>query len=343
MLTGKHPDLLQDAEGRLPHQRSQALAVLQDVGGVRHTRLASLFDNAFAPQIAHRFTHVNATLASIDRMMEDHKASPSTEEDLKAILEVVDTAAERRRVDTTKRLAEALNQVQRVHYEVQKSLHGGLGLGQTGYGVVGEVGTNTLFWQRPGTNDRVMSTTCEAREAGDEIIIRMSEDTIFRTSITSPHYGDEFQQAVRAWLLARIRMAISDPDALPPEAEIFGEHKPLARLTDAVEEARRTERNILAFVYDPAENERSRLQHCLGYFLQNRRTRETINAAFIVALVRLSEVSARSNALEGQSMESSRWIIFNANLEPLEQAVIYANPQEGERIALDLARRYSAG
>ena len=33
MLTGKHPDLLQDAEGRLPHQRSQALAVLQDIAG----------------------------------------------------------------------------------------------------------------------------------------------------------------------------------------------------------------------------------------------------------------------------------------------------------------------
>ena len=42
MLTGQHPDILQDAEGRLPHQRSQSLAVLQDTGGVRYKRLASL-------------------------------------------------------------------------------------------------------------------------------------------------------------------------------------------------------------------------------------------------------------------------------------------------------------
>ena len=104
MLTGKHPDLLQDAEGRLPHQRSQALAVLQDVGGVRHARLAALFDNAFAPQIADRFTNADAILASIDRMMKDHEAGRSTEDDLKAILEVVDTAAGRRSVETTKRL-----------------------------------------------------------------------------------------------------------------------------------------------------------------------------------------------------------------------------------------------
>ena len=343
MLTGKHPDLLQDAEGRLPHQRSQALAVLQDVGGVRHARLAALFDNAFAPQIADRFTNADAILASIDRMMKDHEAGRSTEDDLKAILEVVDTAAGRRSVETTKKLAEALQQVQQVHYKVQESLRGGLGLAQTGYGIAGEVGTITLFWKRLGSNDRVMSTTCEAREAGDEIIIRMSGETIFRTSIASPCYGDGFQQAVSAWLLTRIRMAISDPDALPPEAEIFVEFKPFTRLSDAVEEASTTGRNILAFVYDPAQKERGRLQHGLGYFLQNRRTRETINAAFIVAVVPLSQVSARSNALKGQSMESSRWIIFNADLEPLEQAVIYANPQEGERIALDLAKRYRAG
>ena len=343
MLTGEHPDLLQDAEGRLPHQRSQALTVLQDIAGVRHARLASLFDNAFAPQIADRFTNAAAMLVSIDRMMQDHEAGRSSEDDLKAILEVVDSSAARRRVETRKRLTEALKQVQGVHHEVEKSLRNGLGLSQTGYGIAGEVGTNTLFWQEPGSNDRIMSTTCEAREAGDEIIIRMSGETIFRTPIASPRYDNEFQQAVTAWLLARIRMAISDPDALPPEADIFGEFKPHARLTDAVEEARQTGRNILAFVYDPAQKERGRLQHGLRYFLQNRRTRDTINAAFIVALVQLSQVSARSNALDGQSMESSRWIIFNAALEPLEQSVIYANPQEGERIALELEKRYGAG
>ena len=148
---------------------------------------------------------------------------------------------------------------------------------------------------------------------------------------------------MRTWLLARIRIAISNPDALPPEAEVFGEPKPLALLTDVVKEARKTGRNILAFVYDPAQKERGRLQHSLDYFLQNRMTRETINAAFVVALVPLSQVSERSNVLDGKSMETSRWIIFNADLEPLEQAVIHANPQEGERIALDLAKRYGAG
>ena len=340
MLTGLHPDLLQDAEGRMPHQRSQPLAILQDVAGVRFTRLASLFDNTFAPQIEDRFANADAILTSIDRIMEDPDVGRSTEDDLKAILEVIGTSAERRRVATVKRLGTALKHVQGVHFEVQKSFQGGFDFGETGYSITGEVGRYTFFWKRTGSNDQVMSAICEAREAGDEIIIRMSGDTIHRTPITSPRYDDEFRQVLKAWLLAKIRMAITDPDALPPEAEIFGEQQPLAHLTDAVEYARRTGRNILAFVYDPAQKERGRLQHSLGYFLQNRKTRETINASFVVALVQLSQISAVSGVLEGQSMETSRWIIFSVDLKPLEQAVIYANPQEGERIALELAQRF---
>ncbi len=285
LLTGQHPDVLQDGEGRLPHQRSQALAILQNVAGTRCSRLLSLFDSAFAPKIADRFTNADAMLASIDRLMQ-------------------------------------------------------LLLGQTNFGVKGDVGTNTLFWFKPGSNEKVMSTTYQAQEVGDEIVVRMSGETVFRTALTSPNYGEQFQLAVDAWLMARLREAVVDPNALPPEAETFREIKPLSRLDDAVEQAHQTGRRILAFVYDPAQPERGQLQYCLGYFLQNRRTRETINGAFVIALVPLSQVSAKSKALEGLSMETSRWVVLDADLNLLEQNVIYANAQEGERIATDLAQRH---
>ena len=211
MLTGMHPDLLQDAEGRLPHQRSKALPVLQRIGGVRYARLASLFNNAFAPLIADRFTNADAILESIDRMMENYEVGRSTEDDLKAILEVIDTAAERRRIETTKRLDEALRQVWRVHKQVAESLRGRLGLVQGGYNIAGGVGRNTLSWQRSGSNDRVMSTTYQVKEAGDEIIIQMSDDTVFCTPIVAPCYDDEFDRTISAWLLKRLREVISDP------------------------------------------------------------------------------------------------------------------------------------
>ena len=42
-------------------------------------------------------------------------------------------------------------------------------------------------------------------------------------------------------------------------------------------------------------------------------------------------------------MEKSRWVVLDQRLRPLEQKVIYANPQEAERIVNGLAERYAAG
>ena len=44
LLTGEPPYILQDANGRLPHQRDEAFAMLQDLAGARLARLTSLFD-----------------------------------------------------------------------------------------------------------------------------------------------------------------------------------------------------------------------------------------------------------------------------------------------------------
>jgi hypothetical protein len=159
--------------------------------------------------------------------------SPDT--DLEAILEIIDTAAQRRRVVTTERIGEALRQLDQVHRHLQKSLRGTLALGQTNFVVKGDIGTNTLFWFKPGSNETMISTTYDAREVGDETIVRMSGETVFRTPITSPNYGDQFQLAVRAWVLARIREAVSDPNMLPPESETFREIKPLACLANGAE------------------------------------------------------------------------------------------------------------
>jgi serine/threonine protein kinase len=342
LITGEHPDLLQDADGRLPHQRSRPLARLQAAGSVRFQRLASFFDSTFAPQISDRYFSATAMLESLERVMADGKTSRSADDDLAAILAVVDTAAQRRRLNTTQRLNDALIQVRSVFKEVEASVAGALTVGQSGLRVDGGVGTNTLSWGRPdSTNERLLSTTTEAREAGDEIVIRLSGETVFRTPLTIPEYGENFRASVRTWLLARIRAAVSDPDALPSEAYNFAEVKPFARLEEAAEEAHRSGRPILAFVYDPSQPERGRLQHGLGYFLQNRRTRDVMNATFVTALVPLSEVMARSDLLNDVSMEESRWVVFDQDFKLVEQAVIYANPQEGERIMSDLASRHA--
>jgi hypothetical protein len=75
-------------------------------------------------------------------------------------------------------------------------------------------------------------------------------------------------------------------------------------------------------------------------FSKTGRPGKRSKGACVIALVPLSQVSAKSKALEGLSMETSRWVVLDADLNLLEQNVIYANAQEGERIATDLAQRY---
>ena len=163
-----------------------------------------------------------------------------------------------------------------------------------------------LGWVMPGSDDAVLSVQCEVREVGDELVIRLAGEPVFRTSTETPRYGDRFDEVVRNWLIARLRSAVADPDALPSESGLFGDRPPIGSLEEARERARRERRHILAFVYDPTQPKRGKLGYCLGHFLENRKTLETIEAAFVVALVKLSQVVDVTDILNNKSMESAR-------------------------------------
>ena len=122
LLTGEPPYILQDPNGRLPHQRDKALAMLQELAGARLARLTSLFDSAFEPLIENRFESVDAMLASMERVMEPHAKVRSEESQLKRIREAMDTQASRRQEATHQRLTEAHKHVFRVFEDVQKYL-----------------------------------------------------------------------------------------------------------------------------------------------------------------------------------------------------------------------------
>ena len=340
MLTGRNPNVLQDAEGHLPHQRPDNHAKIRQVAGPGLTRLLSLFDTAFAPQIAYRFTDADVMSEKLEDVMKPRVARRSEEDLLKDIRETVDTQAARRRADTHARLGEALKHIQRVHEDARKSLGFTVNRRQSNWNISETLGRNTLGWVKPGSDEALLSVKCEVREAGDEIVISLSGEPVYRTSIDAPLYDDSFDEKLRFWLIDRLHDTVTNPDSLPPEADNFREHRPFGSLEDAKAEAHRTGRNILAFVYDPTQEQRGRLQHCLGYFLENRKTLDTINAAFVLALVQLPQVAAVTSILNNESMERSRWIVFDLDLEPLEQAVILANPQDGERIARELANRF---
>ena len=211
LLTGQHPNVLQDAEGRLPHQRSQVLEALAGVAGSSLQRLLALFDRAFAPQIADRFMDADAMLAELEKVMEP-RTGVQSEAVLQDIIEALGTEAAHRQAATAARLNDALKQIQRVHHEVRANLESSgvpLSWSQGGWSVVEGLGRNTLGLVRQGSSDRVLSVVCEVWEAGDEIVIHLSGEPVYRTSVASPDYGDQFDSTIKSWLLDRLHDAIT--------------------------------------------------------------------------------------------------------------------------------------
>jgi serine/threonine-protein kinase len=215
-----------------------------------------------------------------------------------------------------------------------------LELQQTNYAIDGGRATNTLRWTRLGTRDVVASITYEIVEAGDEQVVRLSGEIVYRTNLLSPDYEDTFRETIRAWVTARIVAALENPTMALAEADFFVDVRPHSSLTTAAEKAAEGGRHVLAFVYDPTKNERGRLAHALMYFLQNRKTRDAMNAAFVTALVPLSQLDGVTDLLDDKSMEQARWIVFDSALQPKEEAIVYPNAQEGERTIKRLAASY---
>jgi eukaryotic-like serine/threonine-protein kinase len=340
ILTGKHPDILQDAEGRLPHQRGDLPAILQSTTGAKFRNLVALFDQAFDSQLANRYPSVQEMRRALEILMAADEAEGTPESDLAAIRTVMDTSAERRRAETAAQFRQTLMQLTKVFDALSEELGPTFQRNQTGHEVTAEYGKNTHFWTRAGSRDRLLTVPFDVRQAGDELVVRISDSMVYRTPIGAPDYGEHFRSVIRTRLLSNLRATIFDPSPLPTEAEHFGTLTPLTEMELARAEATRTGRRIFLFTYDPALPERGRLDHALRYFLQNEKTRRILAESFVIALVPVDQVRSVTKIVDEQSMENARWIIFDDQLNALEQAVVHANPQAAEGIASHLAERY---
>src|SRR5690606_30997650 len=139
------------------------------------------FDEAFATRLVNRFSTVQVMRERIERMMMQRSVEDSFEADLATIREVLDTSVNRRKTETINKFADALGRVQQVFDEVNKAIGGSLSVSQTGWSVTSERGQNTLFFSRLGLSDRILSVTYEILPAGEELLVRLAGETVYRT------------------------------------------------------------------------------------------------------------------------------------------------------------------
>ena len=220
MLTGKNPSTLQDAQGRLPHQRHTQCVLIQQTDKRIIQRLFSIFDNGFAPLIDDRFTSAEAMLEALDSVMTSHIVGQSMEDLRQDIRNMVDTKAARRRADKHSRIQKTLKEIQRVCQDVNKSLGSPFLQIQTGWNVSEGRGHNIIGWREFGSGDDVLLVKCGVWEVGNEIVVSLSNESVFRTPISAPDYGDQFAYVVSMWLLSQLQDTIDNPNTLPPKAHL---------------------------------------------------------------------------------------------------------------------------
>ena len=137
----------------------------------------------------------------------------SEESRIEAIREAMDTEASRRTAQTHTRLVEAHRQIARVFEDVTRNLRERERIYVSGvlHGAPSVANPKrTLSWRAEGSDETVLSVTFNVRETGDELVIDLLEEPVYRTSLDSPHYGDRFDDAMRHVLIARLHEAVTD-------------------------------------------------------------------------------------------------------------------------------------
>lgn len=273
--------------------------------------------------------------------MEETPDSPSYEDDLRHLREVLDTPDQARLAKVSQGMSQGLTAAMRVVRALLPKVGHGLSIEPISHNFLGDSGHYHLTVLN-AARDSLATITFEMVATGDEFALSVGGAPAYRTSIDAPDWGDALGAAANPPLVSQLKKALLNPTGLPPEAVHFKEVEPKSTIEFAHAEASASGRPILAFVYDPSQHERGQLDHGLRYFLQNKKTRDAMNSTFVTALVPLPNFSAANPCLEGLSMERSRWVVLDPDLKSKEEAVIYANGEEGERIMEMLVARHAA-
>lgn len=336
VLTGSHPDQLLDDRGRMPHQRSELLKLIKIPDDATGRKLLSFFDHCFAYETEDRYKNIDVFITRLNQILKPEKQAMSSRDDFDEIEKLLNVPEDKRRIDSLNLMKMCLQKVSDVFSEIDENLKGALNFTNIGYVEEAQACTSKYSWTKAGSSEGFSMAIIKTTVKGSELIIYISGKVIHRTPITTPDWGNDFEEAVKRAVLPSIREALIHPKLHVPELQFFQEKKPFIRLKDAESEAQKLGREILAFVYDPILPERGGIHWSLIYFLEYAKTRDMMNDYFITALITIKDFSSYSDALEQCSMKNGRYVLIDKNMNAKYQDGIVGNADEGDRAIRNL-------
>jgi hypothetical protein len=141
-----------------------------------------------------------------------------------------------------------------------------------------------------------------------------------------------FPVSFQKWIVSSQYASTSAPQPAPIHDRFFL-RAPHTDLATARVEANARDIPLFVVVYDENHSSRSRLNLCLGYFMEWETTKRLVDEHFIVAVGPSSEAEFGKLVPIDDPLEECRWIVLDAD-KVVRSESVYANPNEGRRRVL---------
>ncbi len=338
-LTGIIPASLADGAERLPHQRDTATAKLAQSAGHATTALFAFFDKAMNPNLRERYATASQMKKALESVLEaraKHYKTPE-EEDMAVILAHVGRATSQQQAVNSQKCREAIKRIGEIHTELKDQFLPTYVSFQGDYGPTpGGIRCTYGFWHFE-RHDEKFAPVFVAKVLGGEIVLSVDTQTLYRTEIEVPSYGEDFTKTVRALFVRGLRSLIDESPALFHTTGLF-KTKPFTSFADAKLVSGEKNLPLFLVVFDEQHKSLSKLSHSLGYFMEYETTKDLVDSNFVVALIPSSQVAGHSVVPEDDPLENARLIIFSPDGAVMRSEGAYANPDVGlERIRQTLA------
>jgi len=213
MLTGAAPSMLMDAEGRMPHQRTQFIASLTASVGRGSPLLLGFFDRSFSQKLTGRFSSASEMKQALLKITTEQVRadSMSSTEAMQAIIAGLNSQANQQLVKLKALYDRAMGVIKGVHQEFLGVVAPTYTSYQTGYVNFTDGLKNVLGFTHFATHDHRFAPLFHIKLVGEEIVVYVDDEIIHRTEVEAPVFDDSFKERIRAIYAAGLKKLIDTP------------------------------------------------------------------------------------------------------------------------------------
>jgi serine/threonine-protein kinase len=183
----------------MPHQREKVLIALRTAHHERLLPLLSFFDRFFGYRLADRYASAAEMRAALLRIRYyESQMNDDSDSLLDKIVSSLNTAANRRLIELRDVYNAGMQAIQQVHGEILVKVQPTYGYYQSGYDDFPEGKRNILGFGRLATDSVKFAPLFEIRLVGDEIVVQVNGELIYRTDAADPKFDEPFKKKIKA-------------------------------------------------------------------------------------------------------------------------------------------------